>query len=290
MKTHLSGLVSLALLSSVILACGLLPHDSTAIISTLQDQPTAEPWHASIPSPTFSVINSQAVQLTLKEAGYCKALAPDDWSFTSIPPYVGADLFSPDQSSHAAWGITSIYKALFPTPQSALIYLLNAMGYHSASLLSEPVEVGYGFMMAGFTSGIGRQGWLIFKLYDLDASFYVISVYLGATTSESWEINGPKVLTSAISIRCVSQLRPTSANLDLDLSDPSNKADNPEVELSEKWSEAILGFENVYSPTTNDHYLAPLESYWETGPQGGGYYRELPGGGIEKLMRGFGDY
>jgi hypothetical protein len=290
MKTHLIGLVLLALLESVILACGLFPLDSSAIVRMPQNQPTAELWHVSVPTPTFKVIDTLAVQLTLKESGYCKALAPYGWSFTSIPPYVGADLFSPDQSSHAAWGITSIYKALYPTPKSALIYLLNAMGYHNSSLLGEPVEVGYGFMMSGFTSGIGRQGQLIFKLYNLDASFYVISVYLGATTRESWEINGPQALTSAISIRCVSQLRPSSAHLDLDLSDASNAEDNPEVELSEKWSEAILGFENVYSPTTGDHYLASLESYWETGPQGGGYYRELPGGGFEKLMRGFGDY
>jgi hypothetical protein len=283
-------LVLLALLSPVIWACGLFSPDSTAIIGTPQDQPTAEPWHVSVPIPTFKVIDTQAVQLTFKEAGYCKALAPDDWSFTSLPPNVGADIFSPDQSSHAAWGITSIYKALYPTPQSALIYLLNAMGYHNASLLSEPIDIGYGFMMVGFTSGISRQGQLIFKLYDLDASFYVISVYLGATTSESWEINGPKALTSAISIRCVSQLRPSSTNLDLDLSDASNADDNPELDLSEKWSEAILGFENVYSPITGEHYLAPLESYWETGPQGGGYYRELPGGGFEKMILGFGDY
>lgn len=290
MKTRVIFWFFIALFETAILACGLLPLEPTAMVGTPQDHPTAESWHASIPAPAAQVIDAQAIQLTLKEAGYCKALAPDDWSFTSIPPYVGADLFSLDQSSHAAWGITSIYKALFPTPQSALIYLLDAMGYHSASLLEEPVEIGYGFMTAGFSSGIGRQGQLIFKLYDLDTSFYVISVYLGATTSENWEINGPEALTAAISIRCVSQLRPSTANLDLDLSDASNKADNPEVDLSEKWSEAILGFENVYSPTTGDHFLAPINSYWETGPDGGGYYRELPGGGFEKLEFGFGDY
>ena len=51
-----------------------------------------------------------------------------------------------------------------------------------------------------------------------------------------------------------------------------------------------MGYENVYSPTLGDHYLAPLNSYWEGGPEGGGYYRELPGGGVEKLLDGFGDY
>ncbi len=279
-----------ALFGSIFMACGLLPPMSTAVGGTPQHNLTAEPRYAAISAPTAQVINAQGIQLTLKEAGYCKALAPIDWNFSSVPPYVGADLFSPDRSSHAAWGITSIYKALYPTPQSALIYLLDAVGYQDALLVGEPIDLGYGFTGMGFSSSIGRQGQFIFKVYDLDASFYVISVYLGATTNENWNEYGPQALSAAISIRCVSQLRPSSANLDLDLSDASNKADNPGVDLSEKWSEAILGFENVYSPTTGDHFLAPINSYWETGPDGGGYYRSVPGGGFEKLEYGFGDY
>jgi len=284
------SIFTVGILGIAILACGLLPPEPTTIDNTSQDHLQIEFLDTSTPPITARVIDANAIHLTEKEASYCKALAPDDWSFTSVPPYVGADLFSPDQSSHAAWGITSIYKALYPTPQSALIYLLNAVGYKDALLLGEPIDIGYGFTSTGFTSSIGRRGQLIFKIYDLDSSFYVISVYLGATANESWVVNGSQALTAAISIRCVSLLRPSTANLDLDLSDPSNKVDNPEVDLSEKWSEAILGFENVYSPTTGEHYLAPLESYWETGPDGSGYYRDLPGSGFEKLEYGFGDY
>ncbi|MDO9545672.1 MAG: hypothetical protein Q7J07_02845, partial [Pelolinea sp.] len=137
---------------------------------------------------------------------------------------------------------------------------------------------------------IGRQGKVIYKIYDLDTDFYVISVYLGATTNDDWESKGAQALSAAISIRCVSQLRPPSADINYEWADPSNKSDNPEVDLSEKWSEAILGYENVYSPTTDEHFQAPLNSYWESGPDGGGYYRELPGNDFEKLENGFGDY
>ena len=290
MKTRENFLFFILFFEIAILACGSMPINSTVMVGTPQDQPTTQPWHGSIPEPAAQVIDVQSIQLTIKEAGYCKALAPEDWVFTSLPPYVGADLFSPDQSSHAAWGITSIYKALYPTPQSALVYLLGAMGYKNAILVDQPFDVGYGFTNLSFTSSIGRQGQLFFKTYDMDPNFYVISVYLGATTNENWEINGPEATTAAVSIRCVSQLRPVSAQFNLDLSDPSDPADNPEVDLSEKWSEAILGFENVYSPSTGAHYLAPLESYWETGPDGGGYYRSLPDSGYEKLEYGFGDY
>lgn len=283
-------LAALAMLVIAVLACSLLPSRP---LSTA-DTPTAIPEHSNKPSPAPPVlaqtINSSAIKLVRKETAYCKALAPEDWSFASVPPYVGADLFSPDNNIHAAWGITSIYKTLFPTAESALVYLLDAMGYKDSALVGEPIDIGYGFMDWEFTSSIGRRGEVIYKTYDLDSTFYVISVYLGATTNDNWEPKGAQALSAAISIRCVSQLRPPSAGVNYEWANPSNKSDNPEVDLSEKWSEAILGYENVYSPTTGEHFQAPLNSYWESGPDGAGYYRELPGSDYEKLEYGFGDY
>ena len=289
-KNRTVCLAALAMLNIAILACSLL---SPQPLSTA-DNLTAIPEHSTKPSPNPPVfaqtINSSAIKLPEKEAAYCKALAPEDWSFASVPPYVGADLFSPDKNIHAAWGITSIYKTLFPTVESALVYLLDAMGYKGSVFVGEPIDIGYGFMGWEFTSSIGRQGKVIYKIYDLDTDFYVISVYLGATTNDNWESKGAQALSAAISIRCVSQLRPPSVDINYEWADPSNKSDNPEVDLSEKWSEAILGYENVYSPTTGEHFQAPMNSYWESGPDGGGYYRELPGSGFEKLEYGFGDY
>jgi len=289
-RNRIFCLAALVTLIPAAVACSLLPPQPLSS----GDTPTAIPEHTAKPSPTPPVlsqtINSSTIKLAEKEIAYCKALAPEDWSFASVPPYVGADLFSPDNNIHAAWGITSIYKTLFPTVESALVYLLDAMGYKGSVLVGEPIDIGTGFTGWEFTSSIGRQGKVIYKTYNFDTAFYVISVYLGATTNDDWESKGAQALSAAISIRCISQLRPTSAGVNYELADPSNKSDNPEVDLSEKWSEAILGYENVYSPTTGEHFQAPLNSYWESGPDGGGYYRELPGSGFEKLEYGFGDY
>jgi hypothetical protein len=241
------------------------------------------------PITEAKTINSNAIILVEKKVAYCKALAPNDWSFTSVQPYVGADLFSPDRSIHAAWGIAGIYTVLYPTPESALTYLLS-MVYSGFNLVGEPQDIGYGYSGYEFNTNIGKQGQVIYKTYNFGTDFYVISVYMAATNYDIWESKGAQALSAAISIRCVSQLRPSTSGLDYGSADPSNESDNPEVDLSEKWSEAILGYENVYSPSTGEHYMAPLNSYWAGGPEGGGYYRELPGGGYEKLSDGLGDY
>lgn len=278
------------------LALGILALDAIinqepaiSVVGTEENMPAAKPTSGLITEPVVNTIDPQATRLVEKSVAYCKALAPEDWSFASTPPYVGADLFSPDRRVHAAWGIAGIYKSLYPTDDSALNYLLN-MVYQGFTLTGTPEDMGYGFWSREFNTGIGMKGQVIYKIYDFDPSFCVISVYMAATDVDLWETRGAQALSSAISIRCVSQLRPTTEDLDLGSANLSDHSANPEVDLSENWTEAIMGYENVYSPSIGEHYLAPLNSYWDTGPDGGGYYRELPGGGYEKLLEGFGDY
>ena len=76
---------------------------------------------------------------------------------------------------------------------------------------------------------------------------------------------------------------------------PNRPDDNPltssneyrsgvEDRLSQDWQEAIMGYENVQSPSTGDRYQVPLNNYDPAGSDGPGYYRPLPGGGSEKLQ------
>lgn len=288
-------------LAAIIMVCGGLVL-GVLVLDGLINQPPANSAAGSedhMPSanqpPGFSTdpqaitINPLATKMVEMKAGHCIALAPADWSFASTPPYAGADLFSPDRRMHAAWGIAGIYKALYPTDESALNYLLN-MVFQGFTLTGPKEDAGYGFWSREFITGTGQKGQLFYKIYDFAPSIYVISVYMAATDADLWVNQGAQALSSAISIRCVSQLRPATAGVDPGSANPSDQSANPEVDLSENWTEAIMGYENVYSPSIGEHYLAPLNSYWATGPDGGGYYRELPGGGYEKLLDGFGDY
>lgn len=54
---------------------------------------------------------------------------------------------------------------------------------------------------------------------------------------------------------------------------------------SQKWADGMRGYETVESPSTNQTYDAPLNSWNTTGPDGPGYYRGLPDGSLEKLTQ-----
>jgi hypothetical protein len=58
--------------------------------------------------------------------------------------------------------------------------------------------------------------------------------------------------------------------------------------MSRKREEAMMGFQNVYSPSTGQHWEASYSDYNATGPDGPGYYRKVGSvGGYEKLSEGF---
>lgn len=258
--------------------------------------PTAAPTPTSTatsntPAPTSTptgvsakTINDSATQLVAKQSGYCHALAPEDWAITTNQEASGADLFSPDQKKHAGWGITFVYSYMYPSEDDFLNTWMPLAGYSGISM-GGGSDMGYGFTKRDFTSSNGKKGFLFYKKYDAsDLGGYIMSVYMAATNSDIWDSQGATAGFAAVSIRCVTQLRPNTSG-----SNPSSSGSNSEVSLSDKWTEAIMGYENVYSPTTGDHYEAPLNSYSETGPDGPGYYRSVPNG-YEKLERGFGSY
>lgn len=254
-------------------------------------QPSTPPTSTTVPATTTSAktIDDVATNLGVKQSGYCRALAPKDWAFVTNQEATGADLFSPDKSMHAGWGIAGVYTYMYETPEVFLNAWMPLAGYTGFSMGGSK-NLDYDFVQRDFTSGIGKKGTLIYKTYNFgDPTLYVVSVYFAAANNDIWESKGAIPSYSAISIRCVSQLRPSTSSVDVSSSNPSRSSDNPEVSLSDKWTEAIMGYENVYSPSTGDHYEAPLTSKWDTGPDGPGYYRSIPNG-VEKLERGFGSY
>jgi hypothetical protein len=238
------------------------------------------------------IINDSAIKLVLKECGYCRTLAPESWVMICNKDGNGCDITSPDKKMHAGYFIAFVYNSMYPTIDDFINNTMLIIGFKNASLDSG-TDFGYGFTSRGFeavvanASGeVGTRGRLFYKKYDApDLGGYIVSTYMANTTSDIWDSQGAIPSFSAISIRCVSQLKSNTAVVG-----PDSSGSGTEGDLSDKWQEAIMGYENVYSPSTGEHYEAPINSQWEAGPEGPGYYRELPGGGYEKLEPGFGDY
>jgi len=239
--------------------------------------------------PNAITIDPNATQLVEVGAAYCVALLPDGWSIASPAPYSGVDLFSADKRIHASWTIARISKAQFPTEDDALNSVMNSV-YPGFTLTSPKTDLGNGFFTREFSTGSGQKGQLFYIYYGFDPNNSVISIYFAATDADLWTAQGAVAISSAISIRCVTQLRPSTASLDLGSANPSDPNANPEVILSASWTHAIIGLKYVYSPTLGEHYLVCLDSLWADGPAGSGYYRQLPEGGYELLVDGFGVY
>jgi len=229
-----------------------------------------------------------ATELSVKTTQYCHALTDPAWAMISNAQGTGADVYSLDKIYHAGWGIAGVPKFMNPTVDSFLTYFMK-LGHFGDITMGATSDLGYGFVSRDFSSPNGRQGVLVYKVYNFSADVYVVSVYMADTPAAQWETAGGKAELAMLSIRCVSQLRPATPSVDSG-SDPSSSTNNPEVDLSDQWQEAIMGFENVYSPTTGEHFQPSVNDYWATGPDGGGYYRDLPNGGYEKLVDGYGDY
>ena len=63
----------------------------------------------------------------------------------------------------------------------------------------------------------------------------------------------------------------------------SKYADEVEDAASDNWASAMRGYETTESPSTGNRYDVPINAWDPHGEDGAGYYRSLPGGGVEKL-------
>lgn len=260
-------------------------------------------------SPTPSVLNNQTaanvtsnpeklldmattVKMVQKSAGYCKALAPENWAIIADPNGRGTDLMNPELTQAAGWMITPVVSALYGEPDTAIPTLMGLIGNSNYTFTNSGEQIDGGFTMRNFTatiSGKNVKGVALYKKYPVDDSAYVLSYYSGVATADIWDQVGAIPMSVAISIRCTAQYRPSTSDGFSSDSSSSIGDSGDKLSVSEKWQEGMMGYENVYSPTTGEHYEAPLSSYNETGSDGPGYYRSVPNG-TEKLERGFGNY
>jgi hypothetical protein len=222
-------------------------------------------------------------------------LAPNDWIITSDSNGRGVDLYNPQMTQGAGWFIAPVLYGWGGEPENAIKMMMELLGNSNFNFSGEGKTVEGGFIMKDFSAtvqGKNVKGISLYKKYPVDDYGYVLSYYSGFATTDTWNTVGAIPEAVAISIRCTAQITPSAdegfSSSGSSVSDSSDKKD-----MSEKWSEAILGYETVHSPSTGDTYQVSTNAYSNTGLQGQdpGYYRTIDSNGsVERLESGYGSY
>ena len=243
-------------------------------------------------------VDSHGVQTIAKNWSSCTALAPANWTMVGNESRVGigADLAAPDQSMGASYGIsgfqnTTMYGGDYygtATPERAIQTMLEqAAGASGFSLENDSQMVGsYTLRFWSATvRGKPTRGFVLYQTFDTgDPSNYIMAYRIGSTDVTKWGQYKNLVYDVAASIRCTKHLFPAQETSSREPKGSSK--DDIERELSIKREEATMGFQNVYSPSTGEHWEASYSDYNATGPDGPGYYRRA-GNSYEKLNEGF---
>lgn len=243
------------------------------------------------------LVDNNGIKTVKKSWNNCTALAPDNWSITGNEQRVGigVDLAAADDSMSASYGIvavprTQMYGADYygtGTPERFLETMAQAAGISGFVMDAETRSV-EGYTLRYWRAnqrGNAIRGFVLYRTFESgDPTSYIIAYHMGATEASKWETHKNLAYDVAASIRCTKRLFPAQES---SVQGPRGSSkDRIDDELSIKRQEATMGFQNVYSPSTGEHWEASYSDYNATGPDGPGYYRRV-GNSYEKLSEGF---
>ena len=237
-------------------------------------------------------VEQHGVETVAKNWSSCSAYAPADWTIIGNEQRIaiGVDLAAADQSMSASYGVAAVAGGAFygmATPEDYIQTMMQSAGtagfqFDGDSQMVEGYTLRYWRGQAG---GRAVRGFALYQVFDSgDPSTYIIALRMGSTDAAKWEQNKNIAYDVAASIRCTKHLFPAQESRSREPKGSSK--DDIEREISRKRQEAMMGFQNVYSPTTGQHWEASYSDYNATGPDGPGYYRRV-GNSYEKLNEGF---
>jgi hypothetical protein len=209
---------------------------------------------------------------------------------------IGTDLASPDQSMSSSYGVMALQNSQMfggdyygtATPERAIQTIMEQGGGASGFNLEDESQMVGSYTLRFWRANLnGRptRGFVLYQTFDTgDPSNYIMAFRMGATIVDKWDQYKNLVYDVATSIRCTKHLFPVQESRAREPKGSSK--DDIEREMSRKRQEATMGFQNVYSPSTGEHWEASYSDYNATGPDGPGYYRRI-GTSYEKLSEGF---
>lgn len=244
------------------------------------------------------LVDKHGIETVAKTWSSCNAFAPADWTIIGNEQRVGigVDLAASDQTMFSSYGIVALPRteAAFGTdyygtgtPEKFLQGMLENGGasgfvFENGSRNVEGYTLRY---WQADSRGKHFRGFALYQTFETgDPNNYIVAYRMGSTEAGKWEQSKNLVYDVAASIRCTKHLFPAQES---SAREPKGSSkDQIEEELSTKREEAMMGFQNVYSPSTGQHWEASYSDYNPTGPDGPGYYRRV-GNSYEKLNEGF---
>jgi hypothetical protein len=134
----------------------------------------------------------------------------------------------------------------------------------------------YGDMFVQEFESTVQHSVAMYSVYPMSLGGYVLVFRMASGPKELWPAYGTIAILAAGSIRCQAQYRPSPG---MDLS-PGNRGADSTYNVQ-------LGTEYAHDPETGEtFYMKHADDWMETGPDGPGYYRQVPGGGHRKLTPG----
>lgn len=240
------------------------------------------------------LVEAHGIPTVQKTWSSCTAYAPADWTIIGNEERVGmgVDLTSADRSMGASYGITGVTGGAYygmSTPEDYIQKMMETAGMAGFEFENGAQQVdGYTLRYwRAESQGKPVRGFAMYVTFNTDdPNTYIIALRMGSTEAGKWEEQKNVVYDAAASIRCTKHLFPAQES---SAREPKGSSkDQIESEMSRKREEAMMGFQNVYSPTTGQHWEASYSDYNATGPDGPGYYRKVGSvGGYEKLSEGF---
>ncbi len=241
---------------------------------------------------TVKPVDAHGIQTVAKTWSSCNAFAPADWTIVGNEQRIaiGVDLASADQSMTASYGVAGVTGGAYygmATPEDYIQTMMQNTGSNGFQFEGDPQNV-QGYTLRYWraqTGGRAVRGFALYHTFNTeDPNTYVLTLRMGSTDAAKWEQNKNIAYDVAASIRCTKHLFPAQES---SARQPKGSSkDEIEDKLSIKRREAMMGFQNVYSPTTGEHWEASYSDYNATGPDGPGYYRKA-GNSYEKLNEGF---
>jgi hypothetical protein len=220
------------------------------------------------------------LSLTRLDAGNCSALAPEDWSVVDYDT-AGHMLHLASGASHVVYKVVHLDDGR--DPHGFIFDLLFSL-FGGSPVVTPVVARPFGFSVFNFGAGDGTAGFAVWRVTGHTLTLWVAGV---PASDAAWD--QPLAGAIAFSVHCQSDWEPAASPYESALAPVtvSTKclagrcgAGDLAATMLDKFR---LGY--VHGADGSVFLINPRRDFWQTGPDGPGFYRQV-GGSDEKLEPG----